>query len=416
MGPQAGFIDIEADNEAEEQAFLDLFDGCDIPATPTFKSRHGVHRLFAWNEVLAVTNKAVVKFKGLGIRIGANGKGAHSCIPPSVNDDGTAREWIISLDDCEPADLPPVVLRRILEANKPEPPAPAAPRITTASIADKADQARRYMTKVEGAVEGQHGHDATFRAACVLILDFDLSPDEAWPLFCEWNEKCQPPWGERDLRRKLEEADKQTSERGGKLRERRRNGHDGQNDRRGGVENQQHDETLISDGADYQHHDVEAALLEAAAEDCGPEVLAIDDGRHNAADVVEHQNDVERGNHDQQPATKRKPRKQKPRKETPVDAEAICNFEMVEIVDKDDTDGDEDGEKKKRKFAFRCRWQRSLPELPNCCWAGRAASATCCSSMTRSTVSRTLTAERRQAFSAGFVGMRKCNGRGGTTS
>ncbi len=211
-------IDIEADDAEQEQAFQKLFDGCDIPRTPSFKSRRGIHRLFAWSEVLAVPNKAVINFDGLGIRVGANGKGAHSLFPPSANTDGTAREWIVSPDDCDLAPLPDLVLRRILEANKPEPPAPPPRANVPASADSKIEQARRYLAKMPGAIEGQHGDDRTFHVACVLVLDFDLTPNEAWPLFCDWNLTCDPPWDEKRLRRKLDEADKQAGERGTKLR------------------------------------------------------------------------------------------------------------------------------------------------------------------------------------------------------
>ena len=80
-----------------------------------------------------------------------------------------------------------------------------------------AERARHYLRRVPGAVSGQFGHDATFAAACVLVIDFNLSPDEAWPIFAEWNQTCNPPWSDCDLRRKLDEANKQSGERGSKL-------------------------------------------------------------------------------------------------------------------------------------------------------------------------------------------------------
>ena len=41
----------------------------------------------------------------------------------------------------------------------------------------------------------------------MLVHDFDLSPEEALPVLQEWNERCQPPWTTRELKRKLEFAD-----------------------------------------------------------------------------------------------------------------------------------------------------------------------------------------------------------------
>ncbi len=76
------------------------------------------------------------------------------------------------------------------------------------------ERAARYLARMPVAVSGEHGHDVTFRAACVLMLGFALSADEAWPVMAEWNQGCNPPWGDDDLRRKLNEANKQGGERG----------------------------------------------------------------------------------------------------------------------------------------------------------------------------------------------------------
>jgi P4 family phage/plasmid primase-like protien len=75
-------------------------------------------------------------------------------------------------------------------------------------------RARAYLDKVPSAVSGQGGHDRTFAAACALVLGFDLTVEEALPLLGQWNETCQPPWTEKELRHKLEDADKQPGERG----------------------------------------------------------------------------------------------------------------------------------------------------------------------------------------------------------
>jgi len=67
---------------------------------------------------------------------------------------------------------------------------------------------------MEPAVSGKYGHKTTLRAACVLVQGFDLTVGEAWPLMCAFNKRCKPPWSGRDLRRKLDEADKQPGQRG----------------------------------------------------------------------------------------------------------------------------------------------------------------------------------------------------------
>lgn len=66
-------------------------------------------------------------------------------------------------------------------------------------------RARAYLSKLPPAIAGQGGHSATFAAACRLV-EFGLGADDALDLLSEWNQNCQPPWTERDLRHKLNDA------------------------------------------------------------------------------------------------------------------------------------------------------------------------------------------------------------------
>lgn len=81
------------------------------------------------------------------------------------------------------------------------------------------ERARRYISKIPGAIAGQGGHATTFHVACVLVLGFGLSVDTAIPILAEWNETCHPSWSERELIHKLQNADNQSGERGYMLRE-----------------------------------------------------------------------------------------------------------------------------------------------------------------------------------------------------
>ncbi|HYO52162.1 bifunctional DNA primase/polymerase, partial [Archangium sp.] len=68
------------------------------------------------------------------------------------------------------------------------------------------DAAREALEAHGPAVDGDAGGLHTVHAAAILTHDFALSDDEAWPLFLEWNETCQPPWeleGANSLREKF---------------------------------------------------------------------------------------------------------------------------------------------------------------------------------------------------------------------
>lgn len=76
---------------------------------------------------------------------------------------------------------------------------------TTSTI----ERARSYLAKVPGAVSGQSGHAHTFTMALRLVHGFDLDADTALALLSEWNLTCDPPWSDRDLRRKIKQAAEQ---------------------------------------------------------------------------------------------------------------------------------------------------------------------------------------------------------------
>jgi hypothetical protein len=102
-----------------------------------------------------------------------------------------------------------------------------APADATAPKAEKrprprksvVDRAAKYLEKVPPAVSGESGHDKTFHAACVLVLDFGLPIPDALELLETWNQRCEPPWTTAELLHKLEDADKVAGERGRLLRD-----------------------------------------------------------------------------------------------------------------------------------------------------------------------------------------------------
>lgn len=67
-------------------------------------------------------------------------------------------------------------------------------------------RAKRYLKCVPPAIAGAHGDQHTFRVCCRVVRGFDLSDDAAIGALLEWNARCQPPWSEPELRRKVRGA------------------------------------------------------------------------------------------------------------------------------------------------------------------------------------------------------------------
>ena len=99
-------IDVECDTPEAEANLQALFGG-NIPPTPTWQSKRGLHRLF--QRPLGLPNKAKIELDGIEFRIG-QGKGACSIVPPSG-----ARRWLpgLRLFDIELAELPPNIVERL---------------------------------------------------------------------------------------------------------------------------------------------------------------------------------------------------------------------------------------------------------------------------------------------------------------
>jgi len=71
---------------------------------------------------------------------------------------------------------------------------------------NREDRAWAYILKCPDAISGQGGHDATLHVACECIR-FDLNDAAAWRVMLRFNaEKCKPPWTEKELWHKVEDA------------------------------------------------------------------------------------------------------------------------------------------------------------------------------------------------------------------
>lgn len=69
------------------------------------------------------------------------------------------------------------------------------------------ERAAKYVEKMEPSVSGAGGHNAAFKAACVLVKGFALSEGESYRVFqSAFNTRCQPPWSEREVMHKIKQA------------------------------------------------------------------------------------------------------------------------------------------------------------------------------------------------------------------
>lgn len=88
---------------------------------------------------------------------------------------------------------------------------PIPPNNDSSSVMERA---RKYVSRMPPALAGQGGHNATYYVACVLVIGFALQESEAYAILCEYNQRCEPQWSERELRHKIKSAGQQAGPRG----------------------------------------------------------------------------------------------------------------------------------------------------------------------------------------------------------
>jgi len=121
LGSLSGVIDVEGEAAESEAGLKELFGG-EIPATPSWASTRGTHRLFKYDPRLEAIDKASFKYaagtpKEVEFRLGCGKKGAQSLLPPSKTDK-KARTWIVAFDQPVAA-LPDAVIEKLLPAAAP---------------------------------------------------------------------------------------------------------------------------------------------------------------------------------------------------------------------------------------------------------------------------------------------------------
>jgi hypothetical protein len=78
---------------------------------------------------------------------------------------------------------------------------------------DLTERAQKYLAVLEPSISGSNGHNACFQAACVLVHGFALDDTLALHLLAsEFNPRCSPPWSDRELRHKINQARKTSSD------------------------------------------------------------------------------------------------------------------------------------------------------------------------------------------------------------
>ena len=182
-----------------------------LPKTPTVRTGSGgVHYYFKDSHGLGCS------VSRLAPGIDGRGSGGMVVAPSSTHPDTKELySWKTHPDTCELAELPPDIVFALRKKSKGK------------ALSGSGDErihlrAKEYLKTIPGAIQGEGGDKATWKAALAIRRGFSLSDDEAFELlWAEYNPRCDPPWSEKEIRHKIEEAGKSTLEEGYLLSEKK---------------------------------------------------------------------------------------------------------------------------------------------------------------------------------------------------
>jgi len=168
-----------------------------LPKTWKAKTGSGGTHLFFRFDERCVNLKNAVKFAG-GLDIRATG--GYVILPPSIHKNGKRYEWLVAPNDCELATCPDWLIDLIPKHD-------AMQKIEKAKTIN--DRAKLYLQSVPPAISGENGHSVAFGVCCRCVELFGLlTDDELIEALGDWNYRCIPPWNEKELRKKLNDARK----------------------------------------------------------------------------------------------------------------------------------------------------------------------------------------------------------------
>jgi hypothetical protein len=208
--PSGWLIDVDLDHPLAVE-LADQF----LPATGAEFGRPGKPRSHRLYGVTAPVETLKRQTNDREMIVELRSSGCQTVFPGSIHPGGELIGWAA---DGEPATFAPGLLLAAVNALADEVerrlapmPKPACAVTVSGGVIERA---RKYLAKIPPAVSGQGGHNTTFHAASCLVQGFAFERDTALSLLSEWNQSCVPPWTDKELAHKVDDALKLAGERG----------------------------------------------------------------------------------------------------------------------------------------------------------------------------------------------------------
>lgn len=208
LGEPSGWL-VDVDLDCPEA--IELADSY-LPPTPVITGRPSALRSHRWYIATNATTEKYQDPSDGSMIVELRSTGTQTVVGPSIHPDGEHYDVL----DAEPSTVPApmlaacvkaladaVIVKRGVPVSKPKPIAPSQP----AADGDFETRAVAYLNAMPPAIAGSAGHSQTFAAATALVHGFGIEPDRALAILqTEYNPRCAPPWSDRELQHKINQA------------------------------------------------------------------------------------------------------------------------------------------------------------------------------------------------------------------
>ncbi len=213
LGEGSGdLVDVDLDC-AEARELADQF----LPPTPAETGRPSTPRSHRWYIASGVKTRQFSDPKTRKMIVELRSTGGQTLVGPSIHESGEPYDVL----EGDPAPVPAQMLKACVEAlynevvrlrygeqpkeeASPSTPPPPRPDLPTEEVERRAV---KYLDAMPPAISGQGGHSTTFTAATAVVHGFGIDPGRALNVLMDhYNPRCQPPWSEKELRHKVDDA------------------------------------------------------------------------------------------------------------------------------------------------------------------------------------------------------------------
>lgn len=211
LGDPSGWL-VDVDLDCPEA--IELADQY-LPPTPAITGRPSSPKSHRWYVATGATTQKHTDPNDGSMIVELRSTGAQTVVGPSIHPDGESYDVL----GAEPAAVPAPMLAACVKALAESVIARRGVNIQVAKLEPKpslADgslhndveaRAIAYLAAMPPAIAGSGGHSQSYAAATALVHGFGIAPENALAILAaEYNPRCSPPWSDRELQHKINQA------------------------------------------------------------------------------------------------------------------------------------------------------------------------------------------------------------------